>query len=119
MKIKFTPEYIREHKGCFSMEQVNQLSFINQKEIDILEILNSEIETQHKVYFLIYNCFNPKNKIEREHCFNLRHEIRQILYDNGWGGVFFYAAIAGLSDIRVESEILELLINTIKQNSND
>ena len=43
MKTKFTPNEIMSNRGCYERSDVNKLSFIGNSEIDINDILDSEI----------------------------------------------------------------------------
>jgi len=52
MKKEFTKKYIIDNKGCYDINQVNSLSFINNTEITILDIINSEMPTKDKIWFL-------------------------------------------------------------------
>ena len=54
MKKLFTKEDILSNKGCYSKEQVLNLSFINNSEISLVDIMNSEIPIKDKRWFL-YN----------------------------------------------------------------
>lgn len=53
MKKTFTPKNIISERGCYEIDQVENLSFISQKEISILDILNSEIPLKDKSWFLV------------------------------------------------------------------
>ena len=52
----FTKEYIITNRGCYTEEQVEKLSFINEENISLCSILNSEIPTKDKLYFVLFNC---------------------------------------------------------------
>ena len=54
MKKIFKKEEILSNKGCYSREQVLNLSFINNREITLINIMKSEISIQDKRWFL-YN----------------------------------------------------------------
>ena len=54
MKKIFKKEEILSNKGCYSREQVLNLSFINNREITLIDIMKSEISIQDKMWFL-YN----------------------------------------------------------------
>ena len=54
MKKIFKKEEILSNKGCYSREQVLNLSFINNREITLIDIMKSEISIQDKRWFL-YN----------------------------------------------------------------
>lgn len=56
MKKTFTKDYIIRHKGCYDLEQVEKLSFIEKKRITIYTILNSEINFSDKTWFLFNKC---------------------------------------------------------------
>ena len=56
MKKQFTPDEVRNNKGCYSLEDVNKLSFIKKDNIDILDILKSEISIKDKCWFLRNSC---------------------------------------------------------------
>ena len=55
MKKTFTKKYILENKGCYSTEQVENLSFINQKTITIQTILNN-LPIKDFNWFLMKKC---------------------------------------------------------------
>ena len=42
MKKNWTKQEIIDNKGCYSTEEVNNLSFINNETITLIDILNSE-----------------------------------------------------------------------------
>jgi hypothetical protein len=56
MQKTFTPDYIRNNKGCYDLEQVNTLSFIGNAEIDIQTLLASEMPLEDKYWFVIHKC---------------------------------------------------------------
>lgn len=56
MKKIFTKEYIMEHRGCYEKEDVLSLSFIDNETITIEDILNSEINTHSKIWFVYFKC---------------------------------------------------------------
>ena len=56
MKTKFTPNEIMSNRGCYERSDVEKLSFINQSEININEILDSEIPIKDKFWFVRNNC---------------------------------------------------------------
>lgn len=58
MKKVFTKEYIIKHQGCYIEEKnkVHNLSFINNRDINILDIVNSEIAIKDKLWFLRNKC---------------------------------------------------------------
>ena len=56
MKKEFTKQEIIDKKGCYSLEKVNQLSFINNDIISIETIINSEIPLKDKRWFIWNNC---------------------------------------------------------------
>jgi len=56
MKKIFTKEDVINSKGCYSKEQVLNLSFINNEIILISDILNSEISIKDKRWFLYNSC---------------------------------------------------------------
>jgi hypothetical protein len=65
MKKQFTPNEIRSNRGCYSLEEVNKLSFINKDSIDIIDILNSEIQIKDRLWFLRNKCnLNLAEKIK-------------------------------------------------------
>jgi len=53
MKKLFTPQYIEANKGCYSFEQVRNLSFMSKKEITIGDIIDSEISLEDKFWFVL------------------------------------------------------------------
>ena len=57
MKTTFTKTYIRKNKGCYTLKQVNSLSFINNDEITINDVLKSEISLSDKIWFCKHNCY--------------------------------------------------------------
>lgn len=56
MKKEFSPEYIRQHKGCYNDKQVDELSFISKASISIEDILKSEMPIKDKRWFLYNKC---------------------------------------------------------------
>lgn len=56
MKKIFTRNFITNHRGCYSIEQVKKLSFINNKQITIEDILASEISLNDKYWFVMNSC---------------------------------------------------------------
>ena len=56
MKTKFTPNEIMSNRGCYERSDVNKLSFIGNSEIDINDILDSEIPINDKFWFVRNNC---------------------------------------------------------------
>lgn len=56
MKKEFTKQEIIDKRGCYSLEQVGNLSFINNDIISIETIINSEIPLKDKRWFIFKNC---------------------------------------------------------------
>jgi hypothetical protein len=56
MKTKFTPSDISESLVCYTPDKLVALSFINQEEISLMDIINSEIPEADKWWFLLYAC---------------------------------------------------------------
>lgn len=56
MKKQFTKQEIIDNKGCYSTEQVMELSFINKETILATDILKSEIPIRDKRWFLWNKC---------------------------------------------------------------
>jgi hypothetical protein len=68
MKKVFTPDYIRKNKSCYELPQVNRISFIDNPEIHINDILNSEISLKDKGWFLVQKCeLTNKQKADLAH----------------------------------------------------
>lgn len=55
MKKIFKREEIFANRGCYSRNDVENLSFINKKEITLIDILTSEISLNDKRWFLSTN----------------------------------------------------------------
>lgn len=55
MKKRFKREEIFANRGCYSRNDVENLSFINKKEITLIDILTSEISLNDKRWFLSTN----------------------------------------------------------------
>jgi hypothetical protein len=49
---QFNKQDIINNKGCYSLEQVERLSFINKEKINILDIINSEISLKDRFWFV-------------------------------------------------------------------
>lgn len=76
MKTKFTPKFIKENKGCYSLKQVNSLSFIKQKSITLEDVFKSKIPFKDKIWFLISNCdFDYEN---RRKCFYGSKKLQEL-----------------------------------------
>jgi hypothetical protein len=56
MKTKFTPSDISESLVCYTPDKLMALSFINQEEISLMDIINSEMPEADKWWFLLYAC---------------------------------------------------------------
>lgn len=70
MKKIFTKEFIMIYRGCYSIDRVNALSFINKKVITIYDIAYSEISVSDLRWFLYTACLpalgiSIKIKMER------------------------------------------------------
>ena len=76
MKTMFNKTFIRKNKGCYTLKQVNQLSFINNKEITLKDIIKSEIPNKDKIWFIWNNCNFDYNK--RLECYNQNEKIKNI-----------------------------------------
>ncbi len=80
MKTTFKPEYIREHKGCYTSEQVDALSFIKKPIITLEDIINSEIPFKDKIWFLWTQCdFGYDQRME---CYDNSKKLQEIF--SGW-----------------------------------
>lgn len=54
MKKELTKAYVLANKGCYSREQVEELSFMKKKkEPTLINIVNSEISLKDKFWFVI------------------------------------------------------------------
>ena len=62
MKKTFTPEEIYSNKGCYTKQQVSELSFINKKTIHINDVLKSDIPLKDKSWFLCRKCELTKDQ---------------------------------------------------------
>lgn len=56
MKTQFTQDYLIQNKGCYSLEQVKVLSFMQKTEFTIEDIVNSEIPLKDKFWFVTKKC---------------------------------------------------------------
>jgi len=56
MKTTFNKQYIIDNKGCYELNQVEKLSFINNPTITIEEVVNSEMPTKDKYWWVIKKC---------------------------------------------------------------
>lgn len=80
--MKFTKTFIRKNKGCYTLKQVNQLSFINNKVITLDDIINSEISIQDKFWFLYNNCnFTYAEKVK---VFKNNKKLNEIYISSSW-----------------------------------
>ena len=85
MKNTFTKAYLRKNKGCYTLKQINELSFINNKVITLEDIINSEISFEDKLWWLNHNCdFWYYDKVG---CYNTVQKVKTIL-DN-WYKKYF------------------------------
>lgn len=53
MQKLFTRHYIKSNRGCYSIDEVNNCSFMQKTRISLMTILNSEISLKDKLWFLI------------------------------------------------------------------
>jgi len=82
MKTTFTPKFIKDNKECYSLLQVNKLSFIKQKTITLEDIIKSEIPFKDKIWFIWANCsFDWDKRIE---CYRQSKKIQEIFNKYGW-----------------------------------
>jgi hypothetical protein len=56
MKTQFTQDYLVQNKGCYSLEQVMALSFMQKPEFTLQDIVNSEIPLKDKFWFVTKKC---------------------------------------------------------------
>ena len=77
MKKEFTKEYITKNKGCYSIEQVEKLSFINKEVIIIYDLLNSEMPFKDKGWWVIRKC-ELTNKEKAELAYELAYAVLPI-----------------------------------------
>ena len=56
MKKEFTKQEIIDNKGCYDLQQIEKLSFINKDNITLIDILNSEISIKDKRWSLFNKC---------------------------------------------------------------
>ena len=64
MKKEFNKEYALHNKGCYSKETASCLSFMQNENFSINDIMNSEIPLKDKFWFLIRKC--ELTKIEKQ-----------------------------------------------------
>ena len=62
MKKEFTKEFILSERGCYSREQVNALSFINNEIITLKDMLTSELPLKDKFWWLCKKCELTKDE---------------------------------------------------------
>ena len=60
MKKEFTREEMIANKGCYSLEQLNQCSFMQNEEISLFDILDSEIPLKDKFWFCCKKVFTKE-----------------------------------------------------------
>lgn len=80
MQKEFTYEFLGNYRGCYSLEKLNNCSFIlnlniENNTVSLIDILNSEIKFSDKLYFLGL----ITNKTER---FEIGRIIARIDFDN-------------------------------------
>ena len=80
MKKIFKKEEILSNKGCYSREQVLNLSFINNREITLIDIMKSEISIQDKRWFL-YNKGELSTKQKKDLALKLAWAVLPIYED--------------------------------------
>lgn len=66
MKRIFTKKFMTDNKGCYSQEELEACSFMKNKTITLESILNSEISTADKYWFVWYKLLSDieKNKLD-------------------------------------------------------
>jgi hypothetical protein len=62
MKKEFTKEFILSERGCYSRDQVNALSFINNETITLKDMLTSELPLKDKFWWLCKKCELTKDE---------------------------------------------------------
>ena len=62
MKKEFTKAFILSERGCYSREQVESLSFINQEVITLKDMLTSELPLKDKFWWLCKKCKLTKDE---------------------------------------------------------
>ena len=114
MKKSFTPKEIMKGKGCYSTSEVNALSFIDQPEITIQTILDSEISISDKFWFVFANCdLTVKEKqLLNLNCakINLAHYQKECA-KNGWTEIKEIAELTQLCDDYVSGKITLIVFN--------
>ena len=56
MKHEFTKQEILSNRGCYERNEVENLSFINNEPISLIDIVKSEIPLKDKFWFVIRKC---------------------------------------------------------------
>lgn len=74
---EFDKEYIIHNKGCYSLEEIEELSFINKKSITINDILKSEIKVRDKGWFLATKC-DLNNEQKRDLAYKVAYTVLPI-----------------------------------------
>ena len=64
MKKRFSKQFMREHKGCYSLEKLEACSFMKNKVVTLKAILLSEISLKDKFWFVIKQIASKEENIE-------------------------------------------------------
>lgn len=110
MQLIFTKQDIIDKKGCYSLEQVNNLSFINKSKISLIDILDSKIPYKDKLYFF-FIC-NKITNSEIENIWDNCKEIQKIITKSGLvfgGSCYYFGFVAQVASIK--ELIIKDLIN--------
>ena len=60
IELEFTKDFMIENKGCYSLDQLNECSFMKQEPITLESILNSEISVKDKYWFCCKKVFSKE-----------------------------------------------------------
>lgn len=120
MITQFSSKFIKNNKGCYSLRQVNSLSFIRDKRsvITLEDIVKSELPNQDKIWF-IWNKLDF-NYEKREECYNQSKKLQKIfaslgglVFCHSYFDIFFFFGQVGLFTLKE----IEIIFNEILKYS--
>lgn len=72
--MKFTKEFMLKNRGCYTLSELTSCSFwpIDESEIELLSIINSEIPLKYKFWFVCKNVATMEQNIKiAKRCANI------------------------------------------------
>lgn len=104
----FTKKFMRENRGCYSLEQLEACSFMKRETITAESILESEIPDNDKVWFFFVKVFVIDEEL-RKKFYAIRREFTGGFYMSDWDNVFLLKKVVKNMNVTYDGKITNVM----------